>query len=122
MVIFDEEKQKERLRTLRNREEEALAETLAAHHGVPYLDLSVHPINIDALRILKEDVARDAEVAVFNAVDKNIDIGVLSPKSDKARAVIEELREKGYKPELFMVSHASLKKVWDRYKDLSYSF
>ncbi|MBI2086766.1 MAG: Flp pilus assembly complex ATPase component TadA [Candidatus Zambryskibacteria bacterium] len=122
MVIFDEEKQKERLRALRGREEEELAQTLAAHHGIPYLDLSVHPINIDALRVLKEDAARDAEMAVFNATDKNIDVAVLSPKNDKAKAVIEELKQKGYVPEIYMVSHASLKKVWDRYKDLSYSF
>lgn len=122
MVKFDETKQEERIRALRGREEEELAETLAAHHGVPYLDLSVQPINIDALRILKEDAARDAEVAVFNATDRNIDVAVLSPKNDKARAVIEELKRGGYNPEIFMVSHASLKKVWDRYKDLSYSF
>lgn len=107
---------------LRGREEEELAETLAEHHGVGYLDLSTHPINIDALRILKEHAAREAEMAVFNAIDKEIDVAVLSPKNAKTRGIIEELKQEGYKPEIYMVSHASLKKVWDRYKDLSYSF
>jgi type IV pilus assembly protein PilB len=122
MVIFDETRQNEQIKNLRKREEEELAETLAAHNGVPYLDLSMHPINIDALRILKEADAREAEAAVFNATDKMIQVGVLSPKSDKTRLLIEGLRNKGYQTELFMVSHQSLKKVWDRYKDLSYSF
>ncbi len=122
MIQFDESKQEERVKTLHNKEEEALAQTLAEHHGLPYLDLTVHSINIDALRIIKEIEAREAEVAVFNIVDKNIQLAVLSPKSDKVRVLVESLKQRGYEPELFMVSHQSLRKVWDRYKDLSYSF
>ena len=36
--------------------------------------------------------------------------------------VIEDLKQRGYIPEIFMVSHQSLEKVWERYKDLSYSY
>jgi type IV pilus assembly protein PilB len=122
MVKFDEGNQEERIRLLRQHDEEALASTLAAHHGIPYLDLSAHPINLDALRVIKEADARAAEVAVFNATDKKIDVAVLSPKNDKALEAIEDLKRRGYDPEIFMVSHQSLNKVWERYKDLSYSF
>lgn len=122
MIQFDESRQNERVKALHNREEEALAQTLAEHNGLPYLDLTVHSVNIDALRILKEAEAREAEVAVFNAVDKHIQLAVLSPKSDKVRLVIENLRKQGYEVDPVMVSHQSLRKVWDRYKDLSYSF
>lgn len=122
MIVFDDRKQDERVKNLRIREEEELAETLAAHHGIPYLDLSTQPINIDALRIIKESDAREAEVAVFNATDKKIDVAVISPKSESTSTLIEGLKQRGYIPEIFMVSHQSLEKVWDRYKDLSYSF
>lgn len=122
MVIFDEARQDERVRALRKKEEEELAAALAARHGVPYLDLSAHPINIDALRVIPEAEARGAGVAVFNATDKRIDVAVLSPQNEKALSVIENLKQRGYLPEIFMVSHASLEKVWERYKDLSYSF
>jgi type IV pilus assembly protein PilB len=122
MVIFDESRQEERIKSLHRREEEELAATLAAHYGVPYLDLSSHPVNIDSIRLLKETEAREAEVAVFNSTDKKLQVAVLSPRNEKALAVIEGLKERGYLPEIFMVSHQSLKKVWDRYKDLSYSF
>lgn len=122
MVKFDEDVQDERVRALRQKEEEELAQTLASHHGVPYLDLSAHPINVDALRVIKEADARAAEIAVFNATDKKIDVAVLSPKNEKAILAIEDMRQRGYDPEIFMVSHQSLQKVWDRYKDLSYSF
>ncbi|MCR4279301.1 MAG: GspE/PulE family protein [Candidatus Zambryskibacteria bacterium] len=122
MVIFDEDRQNERVKILRQKEEEELASTLAAHHGVPYLDLSAHPINLDALRVIKEAEAKAAEIAVFNATDKKIDVAVLSPKNEKSIAAIEDLKHRGFIPEIFMVSHQSLNKVWERYKDLSYSF
>jgi type IV pilus assembly protein PilB len=122
MVEFDEEKQNERVRALYKKEEEDLASSLSASHGVPYLDLSAHPINIDALRIIKEAEAREAGLAVFNAIDKRIDVAVLSPKNAKTLEAIEDLKRRGYKPEIFMVSHQSLERVWERYKDLSYSF
>jgi len=122
MVQFDESKREEKLKTLRLREEEELAATLAAHHGVSYLDLTTQPINIDALRLIKEAEARDSEVAIFNNINKKVDVAVLSPRSEKAQSVIERLREQGYLPTIYMVSHQSLEKVWNRYKDLSYSF
>jgi type IV pilus assembly protein PilB len=122
MVDFNEDKQNERVKMLKEKEEEDLAATLASHHGIPYLDLSKVPVNIDALRVIKEEDARAAEIAVFNATDKAIDVAVLAPESDKVKEALEDFKSRGFKPEVYMVSHASLHKVWDRYKDLSYSF
>ena len=122
MIVFDEARQDERVQALRKREEEESTATFAANHGVPYLDLSTHPINIDALRVIPEAEAREAGLAVFNATDKKIDVAVLSPSNEKALAAITGLKQRGFQPEIFMVSHQSLEKVWERYKDLSYSF
>jgi type II secretory ATPase GspE/PulE/Tfp pilus assembly ATPase PilB-like protein len=94
---------------------------LASKYGIEYLDLSTIPINIDALRVVKEDDARAVFIAVFNIVDKKIDVGILSPNNEKTKEKLEELKSAGYIPNIFMVSHESLNKVWDRYKDLSYS-
>ena len=122
MIQFDEDKQNDRIDMLHKKEEEDLASTLSEKYGVSYLDLNAHPINIDALRVLKEDAARKAEIAVFNIVDKKIEVAVLSPESERTKEAIEELKSRGYVPEIFMVSHASLSKVWERYEDLSYAF
>ncbi|MGB3922022.1 MAG: GspE/PulE family protein [Minisyncoccia bacterium] len=122
MVKFDEEKQKEKLKALLEREEEELASALSGRHGVTYVDLSSHPINIDALRVIKEADARAADLAVFNATDKRIAVAVISPENEKTREAIALLESKGYIPEIFMASHQSLEKVWERYKDMSYSF
>lgn len=122
MVLFDEDKQNKRINDLRKKEEEDLAETLSSKYGIPYLDLTVTPINIDALRVIGETETREAQIAVFNDVNKVLSIGALSPQNPKTLEAIKKLQEKGYTIELFMVSHISLSKVWDRYKDLSYSF
>jgi type IV pilus assembly protein PilB len=122
MIIFEEDKQNERLDELRKHDEEELAKKMAAKDGLPYLDLSVTPINIDALRFVSEAEAREAELAVFNDVDKTLDIAILSPNNKNSTVVIERLRSKGFIVNVYMVSHQSLRKVWDRYKDLSFSF
>ncbi len=122
MVIFDEEKQNKRVDELRKAEEEELAQTMSGKYGLPYLDLTTTPINIDALRAIPETETREAQLAVFNEVDKTLSIGILSPQNQKTTEAIKNLTDKGYKTEVYMVSHASLNKVWDRYKDLSFSF
>lgn len=120
-VQFDEDKQKQRLEELRTQEEEGLAEAMAKKYGLPYLDLSVSPTNIDALRIIHEPEAREAEVAPFNVVNKTLYLGIISPENQKTQKTIAELEGRGFKCVLYMVSHQSLEKVWSRYKDLSYA-
>ncbi len=122
MVIFDEDKQNKRVDELRKKEEEDLAQALSSKYGVPYVDLTSTPINIDALRVISEADTKAAQIAVFNEVNKVVSVGALSPEGPKTVEALNVLRDKGYAIELYMVSHASLNKVWDRYKDLSYSF
>lgn len=122
MVQFDEDKQTKRIGDLRKQEEEELTSAMSTKFGLPYLDLTVTPINIDALRVITEAETREAQIAVFSEINKELSVGVLSPNNPLTKQAIENLKEKGYKTELYMVSHASLEKVWERYKDLSYSF
>ncbi len=121
-IQFDEDKQHLRLEELRKQEEEGLANSMADKFGVPYIDLTISPINIDALRLISEKEARESFCAVFNEIDKVVSIAVLSPQSTKTLETIDNLKKKGYHVEVYMVSHASLNKVWNLYKELSYSF
>ncbi len=122
MVTFDEDRQNKRVSDLRKQEEENLAMTLSSKYGLPYIDLTVTPIDIDSLRAITEVETREAQVAVFNEVNRLLSVGALSPNNPKTQEALEKLKSKGYEVKLFMVSHASLNKVWERYKDLSYSF
>jgi len=120
-IQFDEEKQKAKLEELREQEEEGLAQMLSKKYKLPYIDLSTSPINIDAIRVIKESEARESGVAPFNIINKKVSIALVSPNDNKTIAIIENLKDRGYIPSLFMASKQSLEKVWDRYKDLSYA-
>lgn len=121
-VQFDEDKQRLKIDDLRKQEEEGLADAMSAKFGIPYVDLNSTPINIDALRLISEAEAKESMSAVFNEVDKVVSIGVLSPQNSRTQEAINKLIKNGYHVEVYMVSHSSLNKVWNLYKDLSYSF
>ncbi|MGB8815867.1 MAG: GspE/PulE family protein [Minisyncoccia bacterium] len=121
MVDFDDKKQQGRIDDLKKKEEEDVAKILAGRYGVGYLDLTPIPINTDALRIVPEELAKETNTAVFQEVNKRIQIAVLSPRYEKTMALLQKLIDDGYFPTVFMVSKASLEKAWSRYKDLSYA-
>ena len=121
MVDFDETKQDRRIEEMRKNEEEDVIRILASRYGYDYLNLGTIAVNSDALRIVNEEEARESNIAVFNIVNKKIQVAILSPNNDKTVSIIKRLTDEGYMPTVFMVSKKSLEKAWQRYKDLSYS-
>lgn len=122
MVDFDEEKSDKKISTLHKEEEEGLYQMLSEKYGIPYIDLTITPINIDALRVIKEEDARKTNIAVFNIVDKKVSVAILSPNNPETVEAINAIKGRGYEVHIFLASHVSLNKVWERYKDLSFSF
>lgn len=121
MARFDEEQQEEKIAELRAREEEELARILSGKYGVEYMDLSQVSINTDALRLIKEEDARNFEIAAFGKVGKKVSVAVRAPDKKEVRVALKELEHLGYEVTTYMVSRASLERAWERYKDLSYS-
>ena len=60
MPRFDDEKQKEKLDALRRKEEEEATQYLSSKYGIPYLNLQIAPIDVEALKIIPEDEAKNA--------------------------------------------------------------
>ncbi len=121
MATFNEENQQERVDELRAQEEEELARILSGKYGVKYIDLSQASIDTDALRLIKEEDARDIEVAAFSKVGKKLSLAVRAPSKKEVLEAVKGLEKMGYEVTVFMVSHASLERAWSRYEDLSYS-
>ena len=118
MVKFEEEKQKKRIEELREREEEDLAKILAQRYALPYFDLSKMTIDLDYLKLIPEEISRGAKIAAFQGVGKNLQIGLQDPKLEAAKRAVEDLQNKGYKTQLFLVSSLSIKKTWEKYKEV----
>ena len=51
-IQFDEDKQKQRLATLRKKEEEDVARALAEKYDIEYINLMLVPINNDPLPLI----------------------------------------------------------------------
>ncbi len=118
MVKFEEEKQKKQVEELRAREEENLTKLLAERYGLSYADLSKVTIDLDYLKLIPEETSQIAKIAAFSGVGKNIQIAEVNPNLEQAKQIIQELENKGYKIQLFLVSLISMKKAWDKYKEV----
>ncbi len=121
MVKFDEKKQNMRIEELHKKEEEELAKILSTKYGVQYGDLSSLTINTNALKLIPENEARKNKIAIFDITNKKIKAAVISPNNQDTKNILKELEKKGYQITIFMVSKQSIKKAWDRYKDISYT-
>lgn len=121
-ISFDEDKQNQKIAELHRREEEELVQILASKYGLGYANLQVSPVNSDALRLIDEKTARDAEVAAIAILNKKVRVATRHPESAKTLAVKEMLVNKGYEVQFSMASGLSLEKAWKGYADLSFAY
>jgi len=117
----DDTPQMQKLKKLRKKSEERLIKTFAAQNGIKYIDLSLKSINTDALKIISEEKAKEAMAIAFDMSDKKIYLAVRSPLPTHTQNIIQDLREKGYKPVIYMASKFSIEKALKRYGDISYA-
>src|SRR3989338_3997864 len=120
MTTFDEEKQKKQLDDLHKQEEEELVASLAeSKYSLPYIDLYLIGIDNEALRAISLKDAMDLKVAPFKLFGKNIFIALRSPTPDLKKTLTDSMARINLVPTFYMVSGASLQKVWDIYQELS---
>jgi type IV pilus assembly protein PilB len=121
-VQFDEEKEKKNLEELQKKEEEDLIQAIATpRYGVPPINLHNLPISNDALRSISEKEAIEQEVAPFKLLGKDLHVALKSPSEEKIKELTNYFSRKSYIPHFYMASTASLQKVWERYKEISYA-
>jgi len=112
----DSAKLKNILDKTRKEAEERDAEHRAEQLGLPYISLAVQPIETDAIELIPEDKAREANVAAVEKKGDRIVFVAFDTTTPKAKEILESLQEKGFKAKIFIVSLASLKRAWDFYK------
>lgn len=120
MATFDEDKQNKQLGDLHREEEEALVEMLAnSKYSLPYINLANVGIENEALRTVPESYAREKKVAPFKFSGKHVLVGVRVPTKELLKETKDMVTAQDFTVDFYMVSQASLEKVWDRYKELS---
>lgn len=107
-----------KIKKIRREEEEKKTKELATKLGLPYLDLSITPIDPSGLGIVPLAKAREAGVMVLQKFGKSIKIAVKNPDEEKTKKLLEELKNNNLIPELIIVSQSSLKSAWERFKEV----
>ena len=99
--------------------EERMVRLLADKYNLPYIDLRGLAGEPDALKLIPENMARDAMVAPFKITGKTIHIAVRDPDNSKMRNLIEHINSTLGEPIIYIASSSSLKHIWGRYADIA---
>lgn len=116
---FDTDAEDAKLASVREQEEEDLARVLSEKYGLTYTDLTIMPLNVDALRLIPEKEAREAEVVAFEKTGKHLSIALRNPSNITLSQIEHALEAQGFILSRFLVSNKSLDKAYARYAELS---
>ncbi|MBI4993457.1 type II/IV secretion system protein [Candidatus Wolfebacteria bacterium] len=99
--------------------EERDAKRRAEKNNLPYADLLVSPISIEALELIPEEDAKKAKAAAISFKGKKVALAVFDPVSEEVKKIIKKLEEKKIISSLFVVSLSSLDHAFSFYKFVS---
>jgi type II secretory ATPase GspE/PulE/Tfp pilus assembly ATPase PilB-like protein len=121
MALFDTAREEARFNEARDREEEDVAKILSDKYGLAYTDLSLIPVDVEALRTIPEAKARAAEVVAFARAGAKLSVAVHNPNNPAVATLIAELAANKFVVTQYLVSKRSIDKAFARYADLSYA-
>lgn len=118
-VDFDKNREDNTLAAIHAREEEDLAKILSEKYGIPYIDVSLYPLKMDALRVIPEVDARAAGMVAFEKNGKHLLVAVHRPDNPEYTRILHDLELRGFIVEPHIASGSAIERVSERYKDLS---
>ena len=117
-MIEDATKQKDFLKKFtsinRTMEEEEAAKK-ARLLGVPYLDLTIFPIDMNAVALMTLEQATDAESVFFYKDGNDLRIATINPSNQLLEERIKQFVKNRYRTTKYLVSRSSLKQVMALY-------
>ncbi len=120
-ITFDEHSQEAEVENARLVEEEDVQEILSQKYGMQYIDLHMLPISGEALRLIPQKQAKQAQVAAFDIAGKHVSVAIHNPNSEYTQKILQDITNRGYILKKFLVSERSMRKALKRYDDLSFS-
>lgn len=95
---------KEVNREFREREIQQKAREL----GMPYIDLSILPINDDMLRIISEEESKSGDIIAFFQVGKKLRVAITDPQNLETQSILNQLKTQGFSLNINLCSPESL--------------
>ena len=119
MVKFDDSYSNTRIADLHAQEEERVIQSTAPQLGFEYVNLRGYTINPEAVSIIQEANAKDAEMVAFELNRHDLSVAARNPNNPKTQAILQELQKQRYAVSVYMCSTNSLEHAWTRYKDIT---
>ena len=113
-----EKKDSDLLGIVHQKEEEDYVKIMSDKYALPYIDLKGIAPEPDALKQIKEEDARKAELAAFKQIGNKLYVAMFNPENQTTNDIIKNLESHGHTVLKFIASHASLNHVWGRYVDI----
>ncbi len=108
--------QDETIKRLYHKSEEERATAIANKSNLPYVDLSLIPVEAETVNSIQEKDAKKASLAVIYKVGKKFQIAVNDPEKYETKKLLEKIKkEEKINYNLVVVSQDSLKKAWASY-------
>jgi type IV pilus assembly protein PilB len=106
-----------KLTALNIQQEERLASRRAEILHLPYIDLFAFPFESGVLEAIPRTEAQAAGAVLFYKKGKDLRMGVVNPQADAFDGLVEKVEKKfGLKPQVYIISHHSLKTAIARYQ------
>lgn len=100
----------------RQTEEENLIKALSRQHGLTYVNLHGISINPEALVLIDEKEAHQANIVAFEKQNRLVSVALQNPNDPATQQVIARLKD-FWQLSLYMCSKGSLEHAWTRYAD-----
>ncbi|MGB9726506.1 MAG: GspE/PulE family protein [Minisyncoccia bacterium] len=109
-------KGEEKIKILWQESKERLAQQFAEKNNLLYANLKRTPIETSALELIDEKTAQEAQAMVFSKIGNQIKLAAVDPFSFKVIKIIENLKLKGYKVAIFVVTKESFDWAFSHYR------
>ncbi len=96
--------------------EEREAERRAKELGLPYVNLNISPLEVEALALIPEARSRDLQVAIFEANESRAALAAAKPGDSRVLELIRELEKQNRKVVVCVASLRGLNHAWESYR------
>lgn len=100
---------------LRREGEERGAKRLADELGLPYIDLSLAPVSLEAVKLIPKADAEEAKVVAIEARPGKVALVAVDPRDSAAKKIVKDLESKKYEVKIFVASFSGVKQAWHYY-------
>ncbi len=113
---LQEKIQEETIKRLYHKSEEEKATIVANKFKLPYIDLSLIPVDAETVNSIPEEEAKKANLATIYKAGRKFQIATVDPDNYETKKLLKKMKDEGINYNLVVVSEDSLKKAWGSYK------